>query len=142
MTRPWSCLLALAALALPLLPAKLAYAQRVLPTLFPEQRTIRVRDPGQLPRYALPETPPPLTVDRRDQIEPPLFLSLDEAIRTALRNDDVVRVLAGTAAVASGRTIYDAAITNTQIDEASARFDPRLTVNQSWNRNETPSFSP
>ncbi|HUE69613.1 MAG TPA: TolC family protein, partial [Pirellulaceae bacterium] len=47
-----------------------------------------------------------------------------------------------TAAVASGRTIYDAAITNTQIDEASARFDPRLTVNQSWNRNETPSFSP
>lgn len=142
MIRPWSWLLALAALALPLLPAKLAHAQRVLPTLFPEQRTIRVRDPAELPRYALPETPPPQTVQRRDQVEPPLFLSLDEAIRTALRNDDVVRVLAGTSAVASGRTIYDAAITNTQIDEQNARFDPRLTVNQSWNRNETPSFSP
>ena len=66
-----------------------------------------------------------------------MFLSLDEAIRTALRNDDVVRVLAGTSAVASGRTIYDAAIANTAIDEQNARFDPRVTVNQSWNRNET-----
>ncbi len=141
MTRSGSSLAATAALVMLLLPAKFAHAQRVLPTLFPEQRTIRVRDPAELPRYALPETPSPGTVGRRDP-EQPLFLSLDEAIRTALRNDDVVRVLAGTTALASGRTIYDAAITNTRIDEENARFDPRLTVNQSWNRNETPSFDP
>lgn len=135
-------LLALAALAFALQSAQLTQAQRLLPTLFPEQRTIRVRDPADLPHYALPETPPPPTVYQRDQPQEPVFLSLDEAIRTALRNDDVVRVLAGTTAVASGSTIYDAAITNTAIDEQNARFDPRLTVNQSWNRNETPSFDP
>ncbi len=134
--------LALGALVLALQPAKFAHAQRVLPTLFPEQRTIRVRDPAELPRYSLPETPPPQTVYQRDEPQQPVYLSLDEAIRTALRNDDVVRVLAGTSAVASGSTIYDADIANTAIDEQNARFDPRLTVNQSWNRNETPSFDP
>ena len=141
MTRPGPGLLAAAALVLLLSPARLACAQRVLPTLFPEQRSIRVRDPGELARYALPETPPPQTVDRRRE-EQPLFLSLDEAIRTALRNAEVVRVLAGTTAIASGSTIYDAAIANTAIDEQNARFDPRVTVNQSWNRRETPSFNP
>ena len=141
MTRLWASLLAAAALVLLLLPAKYAHAQRVLPTLFPEQRSIRVRDPAELPRYAFPDMPPPQTVDRRRD-EQPLFLSLDEAIRTALRNDEVVRVLAGTTAIASGSTIYDAAITNTRIDEENARFDPRVTVNQSWNRRETPSFVP
>ena len=132
----------LLALTLALQSSKFAQAQRVLPTLFPEQRTIRVRDPGELPRYSLPNIPPPQTVRRRDEPQEPVFLSLDEAIRTGLRNGQVVRVLAGTSAVASGSTIYDAAITNTQIDEQNARFDPRLTVNQSWNRNETPSFDP
>ncbi|HZL91830.1 MAG TPA: TolC family protein [Pirellulaceae bacterium] len=95
-----------------------------------------------MPRYSLPEMPSPQTVSRRDQPLEPVYLSLDEAIRTALRNGEVVRVLVGTTAVSSGRTIYDAAITNTQIDEQNARFDPRVTVNQSWNRNETPSFNP
>lgn len=134
--------LALLALALALQPLKFAQAQRVLPTLFPEQRSIQVRDPAQLPRYSLPEMPSPQTVSRRDQPLAPVDLSLDDAIRTALRNAEVVRILAGTTAIASGRTIYDAAITNTQIDEQNARFDPRVTVNQSWNRNETPSFDP
>ena len=135
-------ILTVIALALALQPLKFAQAQRVLPTLFPEQRTIQVRDPSQLPRYPLPELPSPQTVSRRDQPLEPVYLSLDEAIRTALRNGEVVRILAGTTAVASGSTIYDAAITNTQIDEQNARFDPRVTVNQSWNRNETPSFDP
>ena len=39
--------------------------------------------------------------------------SLDDAIRIALENDRVIRVLAGVTAVTSGRTIYDAAIANT-----------------------------
>lgn len=140
--RHTSCaLVALAAVALALWPAKSATAQRILPTFFPEQRSLEIRDPAQLPRYSLPEMPPPNTVDKPQDLEP-VYLSLDQAIRTALVNQEVVRILSGTTAVASGRTIYDAAITNTGIDVENARFDPRVTVNQSWNRNETPSFDP
>ncbi len=68
----------------------------------------------------------------------PTDLSLDEAIRTALLNSEVVRVLAGVTAVSSGRTIYDAAITNTTIDQERARFDPTVSVTNSWDRTETP----
>jgi outer membrane protein TolC len=137
---------ALLFLALPLhlaLTAKFACAQlspssRLVPTYFPEQRTIQVRDPSQLPRYELPDLPSPPTVTNRTQDLEPLYITLDEAIRTALANARVVRVLAGTTAVASGSTIYDAALTNTSIDQANARFDPTVSVNQSWNRQETP----
>src|SRR5262245_55822415 len=57
MTCRWLAIVALTALALPLEPAKFAHAQKLLPTHFPEQRTIRVRDPSELPRYQLPQTP-------------------------------------------------------------------------------------
>lgn len=140
--------LLLFALPLPLaLPAKSAQAQlsaseRLVPTYFPEQRTIRVRDPSQLPQYALPETPPPPTVTNRTQDLEPRYLTLDDAIRTALQNARVVRVLTGTTAVASGSTIYDAALTNTNIDQANARFDPKVSVNQSFNRLESPTAIP
>jgi outer membrane protein TolC len=50
----------------------------------------------------------------------------------------VVRTLAGTTAVASGQTIYDAAITNTTIDQAQARFDPVLNDSAVWSRTNTP----
>lgn len=141
---------ALLLFALPLpfaLPAKSAQAQlsgseRLVPTYFPEQRNIRVRDPSQLPRYELPETPPPPTVTNRTQDLEPRYLTLDDAIRTALQNARVVRVLAGTTAVASGSTIYDAALTNTSIDQANARFDPTVTVNQTFNRLESPTAIP
>lgn len=115
-----------------------AHAQRVLPTLFPEQRTIRVRDPSQLQRAHIPEQPAPSTVsDPQPDLES-VKISLDEAIQIALNNSDIVRVLAGTTATASGSTIYDAAVTNTTIDQQNARFDPNLTVNNTFNRLESP----
>ncbi len=118
--------------------AQLSQSQHLLPTYFPEQRNIQVRDPSQLPRYELPEFPPPPTVTNRTQDLEPRYITLDEAIRTALGNARVVRVLAGTTAVASGSTIYDAALTNTSIDRENARFDPTVTVNQRFNRLESP----
>ena len=68
----------------------------------------------------------------------------DEAIRIALENTRVVRTLAGLSAASSGRTIYDAAITNTTIDQEQARFDPVLTDRLSVNRTENPfaTFDP
>lgn len=141
---------ALVLFALPLqlaLPARFASAQlssseHLLPTYFPEQRTIQIRDPSQLQQYQLPSLPPPPSVTNRTQDLEPIYLTLDDAIRMSLGNTRVVRVLAGSTAVASGSTIYDAALTNTSIDTANARFDPTVTVNQSFNRFETPVFDP
>jgi outer membrane protein TolC len=121
------------------LAAKSAEAQRVLPTLFPEQRSISVRDPSRLQRTPLPPSPDPSTVSKPLPDLQPLQLSLDEAIRTSLRNMEVVRVLAGVMATNSGRTIYDPAVTNTGIDEQNATFDPTLSIKNSWNRLENPS---
>jgi outer membrane protein TolC len=106
--------------------------------IYPEQRRIEYRDPIQFPYIPLPPSAPPATVT-----SPPganvRNLSLDDAIRICLENDQVIRVLTGVTAVASGRTIYDTAITNTAIDDARARFDPFLSVNQSWDRFEPPT---
>ena len=96
--------------------------------LMPEQRSIDYRDPGQLPPAPIPDNVPPRTVsDLRPDTEE-WRLSLDDAIRIALENAKVVRMLAGTTAVTSGQTIYDPAITNTTIDQAQARFDPALAL--------------
>ena len=119
-------------------PAKLAHAQRLPPLIMPEQRTIQVRDPSQLPHARIPDSPPPATVSDPQPELQPRFLSLDEAIRTSLMNANVVRILAGVTATTSGRTIYDAAITNTTIDQQRARFDPTLKANNSFNQVETP----
>lgn len=127
----WSALLAI-------LLAGPAHAQRLFPTVMPEAREIRVRDPASLPQYRLPPIPAPSTVFRTDPATEPRDMSLDEAIRVALVNEGVVRVLAGTTAVASGQTIYSTAIQNTGIDDANARFDPTVSVTNSWNRRETP----
>lgn len=118
-------------------------AQTILPTYFPEARTITVRDPSQFPRAPLPAEPPP-TVASPPGGREPLQLSLDDAMRIALENSRVVRRLAGTTAVASGRTIYDPAIFNAGIDKQQARFDPNLVVNNSFNRIENPvaAFDP
>ena len=69
----------------------------------------------------------------------PRDLSLDEAIRIALVNANVVRVLTGVTAISSGQTIYDAAITNTTIDLERAVFDPTVSVTNTWNRFEPPA---
>jgi len=107
--------------------------------IFPEQRHLQIRDPSQLPRARFPDLPPPRTVDNLPPVAEPERLSLDDAIQTALQNTDVVRILAGVTAVSSGQTIYDPAISNTQIDTARARFDPRLAVNNNFFRNDVPS---
>lgn len=106
--------------------------------VIPEQRTIQVRDPATLPHAQLPAAPPPATVETPRRDDPVWLLSLDEAIRVSLANTRVVRVLAGVTAVSSGRTIYDPAIANTNIDQERARFDPNVQVNNAFNRFENP----
>ena len=120
--------------------AKFTDAQHAFPFIYPEQRTIEVRDPSELRTARIPNTPPPPTVSNREDLVP-RHLSLDEAIRTALANSEVVRVLNGVSASSTGQTIYDVAIQNTSIDEANAAFDPTASVNNSFNRIDRPSNS-
>ncbi|MHB8899960.1 MAG: TolC family protein, partial [Thermoguttaceae bacterium] len=53
-------------------------------------------------------------------------------------NSEVVRVLAGNGATSSGRTVYDPAIANTQVDAARGRFDPALVQRNRFNRQRLP----
>lgn len=115
-----------------------AQAEKLFPFIFPEQRTIEIRDPSELRPAPIPNTPPPATVSQPLVDAPERLLSLDEAIRTGLANSEVVRVLNGVSARTTGRTIYDTAIENNAIDEAQAAFDPTLRVNNGFNRFERP----
>jgi outer membrane protein TolC len=128
-------LVCLAACAL--LAWSVASAQTSVGTLYPEQRRIMSRTPTQLSRHALARVSGLDTV-ARPMDKPPLYISLDEAIHTSLRNLAAVRVLAGNTAVASGRTIYDPGITNTTIDQQQARFDPTANIVNSWNQVAVP----
>jgi outer membrane protein TolC len=112
--------------------------------LLPEQQTISVRDPARLPAMPMPTLPAPRTVSNPDPKRGEWQLSLNEAIQIALVNARVVRVLTGIAAASSGRTIYDAAITNTSIDQQQARFDPVVDHTSRWSHTETPdgTFDP
>lgn len=101
-----------------------------------EEETVRVRDPRDLPRVPLPRVGPPTTVTRRRVDVRPTPLSLNETIRVALANAEVVRFIGGQTASNSGRTIYDAAISNTSIDREKARFDPTFNLQNSFNRTE------
>ena len=105
--------------------------------IMPEERAVRVRNPSCLCKARIPAVGNPLTVESPDEV-PEQFLSLDNAIRIALDNTDVVRVLAGVGAVASGRTIYDAPIASTVIDETRGRFDPAVSAGNSFDRFERP----
>ncbi|MEE2639385.1 MAG: TolC family protein, partial [Planctomycetota bacterium] len=129
-----------------------AAAQDGFPRILPEQRALEIRSPDSLPSYDVysesfsahpPETVLSKTRNRiiEGQLElvEPRFLSLDEAIRIALENSEVVRVLAGLTAASSGRTIYDTAVTNTTIDQNQALFDPTFFANNSFNRIENPN---
>ena len=85
----------------------------------------------------LPPVDVPTTVadpERAKKI-PEYLLTLDDAIRIALETSEVIRVLGGS----SGRTIYDPAIANTQIDSARARFDPSIALQNQFNSNRFPS---
>ena len=106
--------------------------------IIPEQRHIQVREPSQLARLPLPAMLAPPTVSNPPKPVAPLNLSLDEAIRIALENSKVVRILAGATAVSSGQTIYEPAISNTAIDTERAVFDPALSVRNNFHRNEQP----
>ncbi len=121
-----------------LLSAKSANAQRLLPTLFPEQRSIQIRDPSQLPKYRINDSVPPPTVSTKVDLEP-YPVSLDDVIRISLSRTDVVRILVGTTATSSGQTIYDTAITNTTIDQSNARFDPVFSASTAENNVESPT---
>jgi outer membrane protein TolC len=126
------------ALAILLASAPLAPAQDFPCFLPPGQATIQVRDPSELPHLPIPDVPPPATVSNPETGLPDRYLSLDEAIRIALANSEVVRVLAGVTAVSSGQTIYDPAIVNNQVDDKQSRFDPTVQIDNAWNRVETP----
>ncbi len=84
----------------------------------------------------LPPVEAPTTVAGRGKTQklPTYPMTLDEAIRIALETSEVIRVLGGS----SGRTVYDPAIVNTQIDSARARFDPSLTLQNRFNGNRYP----
>jgi hypothetical protein len=104
----------------------------------PEQRKIEYRCPESFPPAELPSSIAPRTVTLPTNGEASRILSLDECIRIALDNSDVVRVLTGFLVVPSGQTIYDPAITNTTIDQARARFDPILSANNTFAQDERP----
>jgi outer membrane protein TolC len=106
--------------------------------ILPEQRSIHPTDPSKLEAAKIPDTPPPRTVSNPRPDTPTWELSLNEAIRIALENTEVVRILAGVTAVSSGSTIYDVAITNTTIDQEQGRFDPIASHSSRWTRTEIP----
>ena len=114
------------------------YGQSLCSTVIPEQHRMAIRDPAQMPRVRIPDVLAPETVASHAESRPAQPLPLDEAIRVALANSEVIRVLTGTGAVSSGSTIYDPTITNTQIDTARAAFDPVLGANNHFNQLETP----
>ncbi|MEZ6063961.1 MAG: TolC family protein [Planctomycetaceae bacterium] len=105
---------------------------------FDEQHSIRWHRPEEIVTFRRPANPVPVTVATVSDDAPERFLSLDEAIRIALQNSEVIRVLAGTAAVSSGSTIYDTAIATTPIDQAVGRFDPVFFANSNWRKSEQP----
>lgn len=107
--------------------------------VLPEQRRLQVRGASQVWPVPYAASSRPATVSDPPVETPDQYLPLNEAINIALRNSEVVRVLAGFTANFSGRTIYDVAITNTGIDQQRAAFDPQFRVNQSWNALKTPN---
>jgi outer membrane protein TolC len=119
------------------LTGRCARGQGIVGTVFAEQRRMQIRDPSQLPRVRLPDVPTPPSVSHPLERQR-LPLSLDNAIRIALENSEVVRVLTGAGATSSGSTIYDPAITNTQVDQARARFDPNLQVLNDFDQIDRP----
>lgn len=102
-----------------------------------EQQTILTRDPASLAPAPIPKVAPPVTVADAKDTREPWNLSLNEAVRITLENAKAVRVFTGLGASNSGRTIYDAAIANTAIDQQQARFDPAFTASKTRNRSET-----
>jgi outer membrane protein TolC len=113
--------------------------EKVIRILPPDEKDIRVRDPEGFRPARYPMRGPPPTVSEPRWSDPGFRIGLDDAVRTSLQNSAVVRILAGTSAAPSGSTIYDPAITNTTIDQAKARFDPNLTLNNTFSKTQIPT---
>lgn len=115
-------------------------------------------DPGQGPDMPLPKLTAPRTTS--DPERPEIwYLELPEAIRIALDNSEVIRVIplgaqgvqvAGfepqflaisslnTLGAGNLQTIYDPAIQETRIASALSAFDANFSTTLFWNRNVTP----
>lgn len=106
---------------------------RILPR---DEKRIEVPPDSSFPSVPFPAAPNPPTVSmpETEWNKSPVPLGLDEAIRVTLANSQVVRILTGVTAVASGATIYDPAIVLPTIDQAKARFDPNLSVANTFSR--------
>jgi len=125
------------AIAIAILPGQ-AFGQRMRSLIPNEQGRVQVRDSGDYCPAPLPRNLEPPTVSTDDGL-PELKLSLDDAIRIALENTDVVRVLSGAGAASTGQTIYSPGIANAGIDQARAIFDPNLSIRNNFLRSESPS---
>jgi outer membrane protein TolC len=106
--------------------------------IYPEQRRIEYRAPGQMWRAPAPAGRQPPTVEHPDREREDVYLTLDEAIAIGLANAEVIRVLTGLTASSTGQTIYDPAIINTQVDQQRGRFDPTIDLGNTFDRLETP----
>ena len=130
---PISILIACVALLATLLPLRQSSAQKFPPAILREQRAIITRAPSDLPPAPIPRMQvPPTVLQPQPAVE--RQLSLDDAIRIALQNAEVVRFLAGLTAISSGRTVYDTGIANTAVDVQNSRFDPNVALRNSWNQ--------
>lgn len=107
-----------------------------------EQKQIRWHRPTDIRQLYTSPGPAPVTVAVEDPDTPDQFLSLDQAIQVALRHSEVIRVLTGVSATATGSTIYDTAIATNPIDEAVGRFDPVFFANNTYRKTETPFAAP
>jgi outer membrane protein TolC len=128
-------------IVLMLLPCGCETARDVLQyVVMPEQRTIsNYINPDALPSAPTPDIPAPRTVSHVPADTADWLLTLDDAVRISLENTNVVRVLTGTTVTTSGQTIYDAAITNTTIDQQQANFDPVLKDQAQTGYTNTPN---
>jgi outer membrane protein TolC len=121
-----------------LFASQAAWGQTDHQFIMPEQRQIRVRTPEQIVVPPIPRTPAPATVANPQWDATPNNVSLSDVLNLSLQNLNVVRVLNGFNATTTGRTVYDPAITNTNIDNARGVFDPNLVVNNTWQDNNRP----
>ena len=106
--------------------------------ILPETRKFIVRDPATLPPVPVYTGVAPRTVIDSAGRKTPWYVSLDDVLAMALADSDVVRILTGTSASASGVTPYDPASRAAGIDQARGRFDPTASWRHDFNRFESP----
>jgi len=115
------------------------FAQHRLPPVHTEERVLAVRPASHLHPVAMqPQTMTPQTVAPADLNRRELNLSLDDAIRIALDNSEVVRVLVNGTPTVTGGTIYDPAIEATNIDKARAGFDVKFESSSLFDQLDVP----